>query len=164
MEEFEAEAEIEDPDPANAAASGSFTASAVDNTAVEQVRTYDLYITYDNYYHTPRMWLVGYSEKKKLLTQSEMFEDISEEHADKTVTMECHPHLPGQVTMASIHPCKHAEVMKRLVQAMTSFDPASASGGTEKSIGVHLYLIVFLKFMQAVIPTIEYDFTRGVKM
>lgn len=25
-------------------------------------RTYDLHVTYDNYYRTPRLWLLGYSE------------------------------------------------------------------------------------------------------
>lgn len=27
-----------------------------------QVRTYDIFITYDKYYQTPRMWLFGYDE------------------------------------------------------------------------------------------------------
>lgn len=27
-----------------------------------QTRTYDLYITYDKYYQTPRLWLFGYDE------------------------------------------------------------------------------------------------------
>jgi hypothetical protein len=27
-----------------------------------QVRTYDVFITYDKYYQTPRMWLFGYDE------------------------------------------------------------------------------------------------------
>lgn len=27
-----------------------------------QVRTYDCSITYDKYYQTPRMWLLGYDE------------------------------------------------------------------------------------------------------
>lgn len=27
-----------------------------------QVRTYDCFISYDKYYQTPRMWLLGYDE------------------------------------------------------------------------------------------------------
>ena len=27
-----------------------------------QVRTYDVMITYDKYYQTPRIWLLGYDE------------------------------------------------------------------------------------------------------
>ena len=34
-----------------------------------------------------------------------MYEDVSQDHAKKTVTMESHPHLPGP-NMASVHPCK----------------------------------------------------------
>jgi hypothetical protein len=35
-------------------------------------------------------------------------------------------------------------------------------GGGE--LGVHQYLIVFLKFVQAIIPTIEYDFTQNFSL
>ena len=34
-----------------------------------------------------------------------MYEDFSQDHAKKTVTMEAHPHLPGP-PMASVHPCR----------------------------------------------------------
>ena len=34
-----------------------------------------------------------------------MYEDFSQDHAKKTVTMEAHPNLPGP-PMASVHPCK----------------------------------------------------------
>jgi len=114
-------------------------------------RTYDLNITYDKYYQTPRLWLTGYNEHQKPLSIEEMYSDISQDHAKKTVTMEEHPHIPGP-PMASVHPCRHAEVMKKIIQTVED-------GGRE--LGVHLYLIVFLKFVQAVIPTIEYDYTRN---
>ena len=32
------------------------------NEDILQTRTYDLYITYDKYYQTPRLWLFGYDE------------------------------------------------------------------------------------------------------
>ena len=38
---------------------------AVDASAsggILQTRTYDMYITYDKYYQTPRLWLFGYNE------------------------------------------------------------------------------------------------------
>ncbi len=44
---------------------------------------------------------------------SQVLEDVSEEHARKTITVDPHPHLP--ISAASIHPCRHADVMKRLV-------------------------------------------------
>ncbi|KAG6795435.1 ubiquitin-like-conjugating enzyme ATG3 [Apis mellifera caucasica] len=114
-------------------------------------RTYDLYITYDKYYQTPRLWLSGYDENRKPLTVEEMYEDVSQDHAKKTVTMEIHPHIPGPL-MASVHPCRHAEVMKKIIETVME-------GGRE--LGVHMYLIIFLKFVQSVIPTIEYDYTQN---
>lgn len=115
-------------------------------------RTYDLNITYDNYYRTPRLWLSGYDENNKPLTIEQMYDDISEEHAKKTVTFEAHPHIPGTL-MASIHPCRHAEVMKKLINMV-------ADSG--KEMEVYNYLMIFLKFVQSVIPTIEYDYTRNI--
>ncbi|XP_064456041.1 ubiquitin-like-conjugating enzyme ATG3 isoform X2 [Ornithodoros turicata] len=121
---------------------------------IVSTRTYDLNITYDNYYRTPRLWLYGYDENREPLDMEAMYEDISQDHAKKTVTMEMHPHLPGP-PLASVHPCRHAEVMKKIIQTVTD-------GGGE--LGVHMYLIVFLKFVQAVIPTIEYDYTQNFSM
>ncbi|XP_076667791.1 autophagy-related protein 3 [Andrena cerasifolii] len=114
-------------------------------------RTYDLYITYDKYYQTPRLWLLGYDENRKPLTMQEMYEDVSQDHAKKTVTMEVHPHIPGP-PMPSVHPCRHAEVMKKIIETVME-------GGRE--LGVHMYLIIFLKFVQSVIPTVEYDYTQN---
>ncbi|VEL25501.1 unnamed protein product [Protopolystoma xenopodis] len=119
-------------------------------TSILQTRTYDLFITYDKYYRTPRLWLYGYDEERLPLTESQMYEDFSQDHAKKTVTTEQHPHLPGMV-MPSIHPCRQADVMRKLIETV-------AEGGAE--LAVHQYLVIFLKFVQAVIPTIEYDYTR----
>uniref|UniRef100_A0A3Q0QYC8 Ubiquitin-like-conjugating enzyme ATG3 n=1 Tax=Amphilophus citrinellus TaxID=61819 RepID=A0A3Q0QYC8_AMPCI len=122
--------------------------------AILQTRTYDLYITYDKYYQTPRLWLFGYNEDRQPLTVEQMYEDISQDHVKKTVTIENHPHLPPPA-MCSVHPCRHAEVMKKIIETV-------AEGGGE--LGVHMYLLIFLKFVQAVIPTIEYDYTRHFTM
>lgn len=119
-------------------------------SGVLQTRTYDLNITYDKYYQTPRLWLYGYDELRKPLSVEQMYEDFSQDHAKKTVTMEAHPNLPGP-PMASVHPCRHADVMKKIIEMV-------AEGGGD--LGVHMYLMIFLKFVQAVIPTIEYDYTR----
>ncbi|CAL8291092.1 unnamed protein product [Lota lota] len=122
--------------------------------AILQTRTYDLYITYDKYYQTPRLWLFGYDEDRQPLTVDQMYEDISQDHVKKTVTIENHPNLPPPA-MCSVHPCRHAEVMKKIIETV-------AEGGGE--LGVHMYLLIFLKFVQAVIPTIEYDYTRHFTM
>lgn len=42
-------------------------------------------------------------------------EDIVGDYADKTVTLEDFPFFDNSVKMASIHPCKHASVMKVLL-------------------------------------------------
>jgi ubiquitin-like-conjugating enzyme ATG3 len=89
----------------------------------------------------------------KILTTEQMYEDFSADHANKTITIEAHPHM--SVQMASIHPCRHAEVMKRLIEQY-------AESG--KELDVTQYLLIFLKFVQAIIPTIEYDFTKSIHL
>jgi len=128
-------------------------AKSAGESEIVETRTYDLYITYDKYYQTPRLWLVGYDEHNKPLTIEEMYEDISQDHAKKTVTMEWHPHIPGM--MASVHPCRHAEMMKKIMRTMDD---------NGKELEVYNYLIVFLKFVQSVIPTIQYDYTQNFSM
>ena len=44
-----------------------------------------------------------------------MMEDIVGDYKDKTVTLEDFPYFDSSVKMASIHPCKHASVMKILL-------------------------------------------------
>lgn len=113
------------------------------------IRYYDISITYDFYYLTPRFWLTGYDTKP--LTNEEIFEDIMSEYANKTVTFEEHPYLG--VKQASIHPCRHPEVIKYLIETITQ------NGG---KLEVYQALFVFLKFMGSVMPTIEYDFTVDI--
>lgn len=171
LEEPVGEAEQSDSDAEEAVDMEDFVESgmleedtaAVDTVQEEQgvsggeilsTRTYDLNITYDKFYQTPRLWLFGYSETRAALSVDQMYEDFSADHANKTITMEAHPHLPGP-PQASVHPCKHASTMKKLLDQI-------AEGGGE--LGVHQYLIVFLKFVQAIIPTIEYDFTQNFSL
>ncbi|GAB0090147.1 ubiquitin-like-conjugating enzyme ATG3 [Sergentomyia squamirostris] len=160
MEEFEESGMLEQVDPATATKlrnpnpPKASTTAELEGDSVVHTRTYDLHITYDKYYQTPRLWVVGYDENRKPLTMEQMYEDVSQDHAKKTVTMEAHPHLPGP-NMASVHPCKHADIMKKIIQTVED-------GGGE--LGVHMYLIIFLKFVQTVIPTIEYDFTQNFSM
>ncbi|MCO1498210.1 ATG3/ATG10 family protein, partial [Limosilactobacillus reuteri] len=51
---------------------------------------------------------------------------------------------------AFIHPCRHAAVMKRIIERQL------ANNSTPR---VDQYMFLFLKFINAVIPTIEYDST-----
>ncbi|KAI9138607.1 autophagocytosis associated protein [Paraphysoderma sedebokerense] len=122
------------------------------NDKILRTRTYDLSITYDKYYQTPRIWLFGYDENRNPLTSTQIFEDISQDHAHKTVTIEGHPHV--DMSLASIHPCRHASVMKRIMEKMKE------SG---KELRVDQYLVLFLKFMSCVLPTIDYDHTMTLE-
>ena len=79
------------------------------------LRTYTLYITYTPYYRTPRLYLSGYLSPSEPLPPHLMMEDIVGDYKDKTVTLEDFPFFEGSVKMASVHPCKHASVMKVLL-------------------------------------------------
>ncbi|KAI5451050.1 E2-like enzyme [Naganishia albida] len=170
-----------------------------------QVRTYDCLISYDKHYQTPRFWLMGYDEDKKPLTPTQVFQDVPSDHAFKTMTMETFPHS-GQL-LASVHPCKHASVMKKFIDRMDAAQrPASpssqetvepaATGGKKKwglggmvkrvtgnvptvsslkkageegdksseeqtGLQVDFYLVIFLKFIASIVPTIEVDSTTA---
>ncbi|CAG9825414.1 unnamed protein product [Phaedon cochleariae] len=154
MEEFEESGMLEDDQIAKVIQPSELTKSSEEGGEILHTRTYDLHITYDKYYQTPRLWLTGYNEKHEPLTVEEAYEDVSKDYIQKTVTMETHPHL-SVPKMASVHPCRHAEVMKSIIETVME-------GGGE--LGVHMYLIIFLKFMQSVIPTIEYDYTQNFTM
>ncbi|KAJ9477014.1 Autophagy-related protein 3 [Pseudozyma hubeiensis] len=128
----------EEDDPATAApltfnSSASGSALAGDNGKLLSVRKYDCIITYDKYYQTPRMWLVGYDEHGVPLKPAQIFEDVSSDYAQKTVTIEPFPHGHAGpdssatssasavgVATASIHPCKHASVMKKVIERMNA--------------------------------------------
>ena len=113
---------------------GDFFRALVPSSNLGSLRS--LYsITYDKYYQTPRLWLSGFSESRSPLAPQAIFEDISQDHARKTVTIEPHPHETMQ--SASIHPCRHAGVMKRLMEMMGE--------NSKEGLRVDLYLLVFLK-------------------
>nr|XP_019048759.1 preconditioning-inducible protein [Kwoniella bestiolae CBS 10118]OCF27689.1 preconditioning-inducible protein [Kwoniella bestiolae CBS 10118] len=105
-----------------------------------QVRTYDIAIAYDKRYSTPRLWLRGWDENKRPLTPAQIFQDVPSDHAFKTVTMEAFPHSGEQ--MASVHPCKHASVMKKFIDRMESKQEeypaaiAPGSGENKKKWGI----------------------------
>ncbi|KAG9006373.1 E2-like enzyme [Tulasnella sp. JGI-2019a] len=215
MEEDDLEGGIDDAAVAPTNTSKpSATADGDSRTNLLQVRTYDVMITYDKHYQTPRIWLFGYDENRNPLTPTQIFQDVSADHAFKTVTIEQFPHSSMQA--ASVHPCKHASVMKKVIERMNTHvveeqrkagmvagpSKAPAPGttkekkgwlggalrkvtGTEKAAGssepgsgsgtpgaeyqddsqegmrVDFYLVVFLKFIASIVPTIEIDSTAA---
>ncbi|PWO01017.1 hypothetical protein FA09DRAFT_342332 [Tilletiopsis washingtonensis] len=170
-------------DEAEDAATASAPAAAGRGSKLLAVRTYDCLITYDKYYQVPRMWLVGYSESGSLLSAQQIFEDISPDYAQKTVTVEPFPHAP--LHTASVHPCKHASVMRKVIERMDG--KVQEMGRSERKkwklsgvrrkeevsekkddeevpegLRVDQYLLVFLKFMASIVPAIEIDATQAV--
>lgn len=56
---------------------------------------------------------------------------------------------------ASIHPCQHGPAMLNIIEALKEC-------GTVPQ--VEQYMFIFLKFIQSVVPTIEYDYTFDVQV
>ena len=83
---------------------------------VRSLRTYTLYITYTPYYRTPRLYLSGYNASTNTpLPPMAMMDDIVGDYKDKTVTLEDFAFTSPPIKTASVHPCKHASVMKVLL-------------------------------------------------
>ena len=116
----------------------------ITNNPQIDTRTYDIYITYDKYYQTPRIWLFGYNYDHMPLGFKEMMDDIESEYVNRTVTYENHPHIP--LMLVSIHPCRHSQVMKKLMMGYKKMD-------------LENYMTIFLKFISSIIPNINYDHT-----
>lgn len=116
--------------------------------AVETMRFYDISLVYDKNFFTPRVFLMAYNQSNQPLPPNDIFDDIADEYAKKTVTIEAHPCLGVQ--QATVHPCKHADVMKHLI------DTILENGG---KIAPHQSLILFLKIFSSIMPNIKYDST-----
>lgn len=126
------------------------------------------------------------------MTPNQIFEDVSADHALKTVTIEPFPHS-ASLQAASVHPCKHASVMKKVIERMNAGiqEEQLRKGGVaskdkngkkwlfrrpsgpnpnakeqqdeedEGGMRVDFYLVVFLKFIASIVPTIEVDATTS---
>lgn len=119
----------------------------------KNIRNYRVYITYDTYYLTPKFWISGTDYNGEPLTKDHIFEEIMSEYKDKTVSLEKHPHL--NVQMVCIHPCKHADVVKTLVNK-------AIDNGND--IMVNQYMFIFLKFIGSVMPSLELDYTTEIEI
>lgn len=133
------------------------------DSANPQRRVYDVYIVYDKYYETPRIYLVGYkNDHTTPLTIDEMKEDIYHSNYGKTVTIDAHPVLG--ISCISIHPCRHAETMCHLMNRMKVKHDKEQEGKPDPEpfiFPTHMALFLFLKFISSVVPTIEYDVSSG---
>lgn len=167
MADFE-DGTIEQDDAMATATETATGATGADDAApttnnIRRVRTYDISITYDKYYQTPRVWIFGYREEDSAtpLTSKQMFEDVMSDYVQRTVTIETHPHTDGP--HLSIHPCQHGAVMKNIVRNLTKKkEGKDASSDDADAPSVEMYLFIFLKFVSSIIPTMNYDFTFDV--
>lgn len=118
---------------------------------IYQTRIYKIMMIYDQYYYTPRVFISGVDLENKVLSQEEVMEDIMSEYAHKTVTFEQMSCL-GQ-KMACIHPCKHSEALLSIISVMRA-------NGLE--VHPHMVLFIFLKFLNSIMPTLDFDSTMDV--
>jgi ubiquitin-like-conjugating enzyme ATG3 len=122
-----------------------------DDAGVIKTREYEVTVTYDFYYCVPRMWLMGYNEKGIPLTDEEMKEDVMPEYRNKTCTIE--PQTHTGIRNISVHPCRHSLLLKKMIKDFQN------SG---KKLEVYQSILLFLKFLQSVVPTVQYDFTMDI--
>jgi ubiquitin-like-conjugating enzyme ATG3 len=113
-----------------------------------ETRYYEISITYDKFYRTPRVFFSGYQRSGAPLCGEQLLQDVNQENSRRTVTLDPHPHT-GKI-QASIHPCQHANAMLTIIRGL-----AEDSGIT---VGVEVYLFIFLKFLHSIIPSIDFDF------
>jgi len=95
--------------------------------------SYDIYIFYDKYYTVPRFYIKAY-ENGNSIDNNRLYDFFIDEYKNRTITKEHHDKLLGCI---SIHPCKHAETMKRLIKEETM---------------VEEYLIYFINILCSIIP------------
>ena len=73
--------------------------------------------------------------------------------------------MEGQgMSMASVHPCKHSAVMQSIIARQSQREDDVRADQYRPTPGIAIdrrYLIIFLKFIGSVIPTIEHDNTMG---
>jgi ubiquitin-like-conjugating enzyme ATG3 len=168
----------------DAAAPPAAAAAAADGGGL---RFYDAIVSYDKYHQVPRIYFLGYGGADRTpLSADEMLADVARGYAAgarKTVTVEAHPHVRHGGRLISVHPCQHAPVLRRLaaMHAAASDEDEGAEGAAEGSAGgagegqssagaartapprfpVERALVLFLKFVAGVVPTVEYDFTMA---
>lgn len=133
------------------------------------LRLYDVTVVYDEYYASPRVYLFGYDSNSQPLSKQDMMEDVYADNREKTVTVDAHPYL--KAPCISIHPCRHAETMRRIIERFEQriSDEQEEAGVPEAErvsveFPTYLALFVFLKFIGSVVPTIMYDISVDFDM
>lgn len=120
-----------------------------DESIINDTHYYDISITYDSYYRTPRIWFFGTDRGRIPLNTSEIFSDFSVEHMKVSATLENHPIT--NLNSVSVHPCKHVDAMKKMFKFALE---------QNKDIKIEHYLLHFLKFVSCIIPHMCFDFLK----
>lgn len=120
-------------------------------------RRYDISITYDNYYRTPRIWFLGTDENDYPIPNDKVLDDISVDHSKVTATIEVHPYY--KINCISVHPCQHSHAMKFFIKKNII---KSTESEDIEFISVEKYFMYFIKFMACIIPNLEFDFTESI--
>ena len=122
----------------------------IDYDNLDKSHYYNVSITYDQYYRTPRIWFEGIDSGGNMLSQEEIYSDFMVEYIKVSLTLEKHPIM--DMNYMSVHPCKHAFAM----QKMFAFELEKKD---ESEVKIEDYLVHFLKFASCVIPQLEFDKT-----
>ena len=112
------------------------------------INRYDISITYNNYYRTPQVWIIGYNPDRTVIHPLNLLDNISSDHTNKTATIESHPHTG--IRQLSIHPCKHSQTLLSLVKQ------------SKNQYNVSNSMFLFIKLISTIVPNINYDFTFNI--
>ncbi len=123
--------------------SEDFVLSVVEESYIEDQRTFEVSIVYDRYYRTPRVFLSGTNYEGKRLAPETVLSYVSPQHANKTITIELHPHL--NELCVSIHPCMHPQTMKRFINDYLQ---------RQEEFHLKMYMPLFLQFISCIVPTL----------
>jgi ubiquitin-like-conjugating enzyme ATG3 len=115
------------------------------NNDISNINRYDISITYNNYYRTPQVWIIGYNPDSSIIHPLNLLNNISSDHTNKTATIEGHPHTG--IRQLSIHPCRHSQTLLSLVRQ------------SKNKYNIQNSMFLFIKIISTIVPNINYDFT-----
>jgi ubiquitin-like-conjugating enzyme ATG3 len=126
--------------------------SVIEQILPEDKRTFEVSIVYDRYYRTPRVFLSGTNYEGKRLDPETVLSYVSPQHANKTITIELHPHL--NELCVSIHPCMHPNAMKRFIHDFLQ---------RQEEFHLKMYMPLFLQFVSCIVPTLLIKNTSNLR-
>jgi len=105
---------------------------------------YDISLTFDPNNRTPRIWLMGYNKDGNPLRGEEIIGDMAIDFVGTVATLIPHP-VTG-ILNVSVHPCRHAEVMNRLIQDFQRNEETTFSRA--------IYLVIFIRLINCIFPNL----------